>query len=107
MPNAFGPYPYQNPQHPLLHSGSVTFTISREIDLGIGHDNFIVAPTLMADTAAEVNVAPQITWERVAGKPGVFKLFAWKATAAGTTTLIAATAACTVSFVAIAGASVS
>lgn len=107
MPNAFGPFPYMNPQNNLLHSGLVTFTGSLEVDLGIKHDNFVPAISIVADTAAEANVSPNITWERVAGKPGVFKIFAWKATAAGTTTLIAATAACTVSFVAIAGASVS
>jgi len=99
--------PFMNTQFELLHSGQVTFTASREVDLGIKHDNFIPVLNLVGSTAAENNVAPNLSWQRVTGKPGVFKIFAWKATAAGTTTLIAATAACTVSFVAVAGASVS
>lgn len=108
MSNTFSPFPYQSLQDPNLHSGvvAVPSTGSLLVDLGIGHANFTPVVTLQGGTAAIANNAPAVTWA-YGTKPGTFTIFTWKATDAGTTTLIAATVAVNVSFVAVAGSSVS
>lgn len=98
------PYPYQSRQHPLLHLGEVTFTGSVTVDLGIGHNNYHVVPVLQGGLAAQ-NIAPGISVTKLTGvNAGKFTITAGKSTGAGDTTIIAATSACTVSFLAIAGA---
>lgn len=98
--NNFSPKPYQNLSNELLHSGVVAVTGSLEVDLGLGHANFVVHPSLYSGLATDANKAAAVSWAHVTGKPGVFKIFAWKATGAGDTTLIAATAAVNISFLA-------
>lgn len=106
MPTASRPVQkWASPQHPLLHRGEVTFTGSTTVDLGIGHNNYKVALSLVGGLAAQ-NIAPHISWARTS-RPGVFQITAGKYTAAGDTTIIAATAACTVSFTVTVDASVS
>lgn len=102
--NLFNPRPFQSRQLEPLHSGIVSVTGSLQVDLGIGHNNFVPSLTLQGGSAATANLAPVLTWAYGA-TPGTFTIFAWKATAAGTTTLIAATAAVSVSFTAIADGS--
>jgi hypothetical protein len=92
-------------QDPNLHSGFVPVTGSRTIDLGIAHNNFVVSVSVKGGTAAIANNVSAVTWE-YGTNPGTFTIFAWKATAAGTTTLIAATVAANVSFTVIADSSV-
>jgi hypothetical protein len=103
--NTASPYPFQSLQHPLLHSGIVAVTGSLLVDLGINHNNFVPSVSVQGGTAAIANNAPDVTWA-YGTKPGTFTIFTWKATAAGTTTLIAATVAVNVSFVAIVDSSV-
>ena len=93
------PQRYVNNQHPLLHHGQVTFTGSTTVDLGIGHNNFEVALVVVGGLAAQ-NVAPVLSWSRGTRK-GTFVIQAGKFTGAADTTIIAATASCTVSFTAI------
>lgn len=102
--NIFSPRPWQSLQFELLHSGVVSVTGSFTVDLGLGHNNFVPQISLKGSTAANANAASVVTWEYGA-QPGTFTIFAWKATAAGTTTLIAATAAVNVSFTALADSS--
>lgn len=107
MPPAFPAQPYRDVNNANLHRGQVSVLISKEIDLGIGHNNFdVVGLSVKSALAADINLATQLTWQYVTGKPGAFRIFAWKPTNGTTTTLIAATAAVTVSFTAIAGSSV-
>lgn len=102
--NTFSPRPWASHHDPLLHSGIVSVTGSSVVDLGIGHNNFVPTVSLQGGTAAIANAASEQTW--VYGpQPGQFTIFTWKATAVGTTTLIAATAAVNVSFIAIADGS--
>ncbi len=103
--NLFSPRPWQSLQNELLHSGIVPVTGSLSVDLGIGHNNFVPSVSLNGSTAANANAASAVTWAYGA-TPGTFTIFTWKATAAGTTTLIAATAAVNVSFTVIADSSV-
>lgn len=102
--NTSSPHPWQSRQNELLHSGVVSVTGSFTVDLGIGHNNFVVSPGLKGSTAANANAASTVTWD-YGPLPGTFTLYTWKATAAGTTTLIAATAAVNVSFTATADGS--
>lgn len=103
--NTFSPQPYQSKSHPGLHSGIVAVTGTKVVDLGIGHSNFVPSVSLKASLAADANKAASVTWD-YGPTPGTFIIYCWKATAAGTTTLIAATAAVNVSFTAIAASSV-
>ena len=98
------PQPYQSRHNPLLHSGQVSFTGSTTVDLGLGHNNFQVEPKLVGGLT-EQNIAPQLSWD-YGDDPGTFVITAGKFTASGDNTIIAATAECTVSFIAVAGASV-
>lgn len=102
--NNFSPRPWQSMQDANWHSGFVPVTGSVVIDLGLGHNNFVPQVSLKGSTAANANLASVVTWEYGA-QPGTFTIFAWKATAAGTTTLIAATVAVNVSFIALADSS--
>jgi len=95
--NTFSPHPWESRQHPGIHSGIVPVVGSAVVDLGIGHNNFVPVVSLQASLAADANKAASVTWG-FGPQPGQFTIFAWKATAAGTTTLIAATAAVNVSF---------
>ena len=99
--NASSPRPWQSLQNELFHSGVVPVTGSLLIDLGIGHSNFVPSVALNGSTAANANAASVVTWA-YGTQPGTFTIFTWKATAAGTTTPIAATAAVNVSFTVIA-----
>lgn len=103
--NTSSPRPYQNRHNPLLHSGIESVTGTKTIDLGIGHNNFVFAATLKSSLAADANKASAVSWD-YGPQPGQVTISCWKATAAGTTTLIAATAAVNVSFTAIADSSV-
>jgi hypothetical protein len=105
--NTTAPHPYQSRQNELLHSGIVTIPAAGSllVDLGIGHNNFVPSIVQQASLAADVNKAAKISWA-YGTRPGTFTIYAWKATAAGTTTLIAATAAVVVSFTVIADSSV-
>ncbi len=102
--NLFSPQPWRSRQDGNLHSGIVAVTGSLLVDLGIGHANFVPTVALNGSTAGNANAASAVTWAYGA-TPGTFTIFTWKATAAGTTTLIAATAAVNVSFTAIADSS--
>lgn len=102
--NTSSPRPWQSRQDGNFHSGIVSVTGSLLVDLGIGHANFVPVVSVEGSTAAIANAAPDVTWE-YGTVPGTFTIFTWKATAAGTTTLIAATAAVNVSFIAIADGS--
>lgn len=95
---------YQDPNHPLLHRGVVSVTGTKDVDLGVGHVNFIVMPCVKGAIANLAN-APAIAWDHVANQPGVFRITVGKPTAAGDTTVIAATVAVDVSFVALVNAS--
>jgi len=88
-----------------FHRGAVSVTGTKVVDLGIGHNNFNVHLDLLSNLAADANAASNISWNYHPTIKGAFVISAWKATAAGTTTLIAATAAVNISFIAIAGAS--
>ncbi len=103
--NTTSPHPYQSKYNELLHSGIVSVTGTKVIDLGIGHNNFVPSVSLQASLAADANKASFVTWA-YGSVPGTFVIYAWKATAAATTTLIAATLAVNVSFTAIADSSV-
>lgn len=102
--NTFSPRPWENRQHPGLHSGVVSVTGALVVDLGIGHNNFVPVVSVRGATAAIANAASDVTWE-YGPQLGQFTISTWKATAAGTTTLIAATAAVNVSFFALADSS--
>ena len=102
------PFPYLSPSNPILHSGAVSVTGSLTVDLGLGHNNFTPALSLMTSLAAAANDASHLSWA-YGSKLGTFVIYAWKVTtagAAGNPDLIAATTAVTVSFTALAGASV-
>jgi hypothetical protein len=103
--NSFSPRPYQNKSEELLHSGIVAVTGSAVVDLGIGHNNFVPSLDLNAALAAGANNASTLSWAH-GPQLGQFTIYAWKATAAGVTTLIAATVAVNVSFTVIADSSV-
>lgn len=103
--NNQSPFPFQSLQNGLFHSGIVSVTGTALVDLGIGHNNFVPQLEQQASLAADVNKSPNITWA-YGTKPGTFLISCWKATAAGTTTLIAATAAVNVSFLVLADSSV-
>lgn len=101
------PFPYQDKTMPQIHRGTdISVTGSITIDLKIGHNNFIVDPQVQTSLAGDVNAVSDLTWDYHPTIKGAFVLSAWKATAAGTTTLIAATAAVRCSFIAIVAASV-
>lgn len=102
--NTFSPRPWQSKHDPLLHTGIVSVTGSLVVDLGIGHNNFVPVVSLQASTAGGANAASEQSWA-YGPQPGQFTIYTWKATAAGTTTLIAATAAANVSFIAVADGS--
>lgn len=100
--NTSSPRPWQSLQEGNLHSGIVAVTGSFTVDLGLGHSNFV--PTVAFEGSTAPNNASALNWE-YGSVPGTFTIFTWKATAAGTTTLIAATVAVNVSFTAIADGS--
>ena len=102
--NTSSPQPWASLQLPGLHSGIIPVTGTAVVDLGIGHNNFVPSVAVKGGTAAIANAAPDVTWE-YGPQAGQFTISTWKATAAGTTTLIAATVAVNVSFVAIADGS--
>lgn len=99
------PQKYISPHHPILHRGEVTFTGSTVIDLGLGHNNYQVVLQLQGGLAAQ-NIAPCLSYTKSTARPGSFTITAGKHTSTTDNTLIAATAACTVSFTATADASV-
>lgn len=103
--NTFSPRPWASKHDPNLHSGIVSVTGTAVVDLGIGHNNFVPQINLQASLAADANKASSISWS-YGPQAGQFTISAWKATAAGTTTLIAATAAVNISFHAIVDSSV-
>lgn len=103
--NTASPKPYQSLQDELTHFGSVSVTGTALIDLGIGHNNFVVIPMLQSVLATDVNAASDITWN-YGTRPGTFVIACWKATSSSVNTLIASTAAVNVSFYARAGSSV-
>ncbi len=103
--NNFSPFPFRSVQDPNLHSGEVTVTGTLTVDLGIGHNNFVVAPVLKSIVAATVNAASEVTWD-YGSKLGTFTIACWKTTNSSTNTLIAATAAVVVSFTATVDSSV-
>ena len=103
--NTFSPRPYQCLGEGNLHSGIESVTGSKVIDLGIGHNNFVPTVAIQGSTATIANNASDVTWA-YGPNAGQFTIYTWKATAAGTTTLIAATAAVNVSFTVIADSSV-
>ena len=103
--NTFSPRPWQSLQDTNLHSGILTVTGSQLVDLGIGHNNFVPVVTLQASAAAGANAAATITWA-YGPLPGQFVIYAWKVTSTTNPTLIAATAAVSVSFTATADSSV-
>lgn len=102
--NTSSPYPFQSLQDGNTHSGVVSVTGTATVDLGIGHNNFIVVPILKSNLAADVNAASEVTWN-YGTKPGTFVISCWKNTSSSVTTLIASTAAVNVSFVAYADGS--
>jgi len=98
--NLFSPFPHASGQDPSLHSGVVSVTGSAEVNLGIGHNNFIPSLSLATPLAAAANDASHLSWA-YGSTLGTFVIYAWKVTtagAAGNPDLIAATAAVTVSF---------
>ncbi len=95
--NTSSPRPWQSLQDANQHSGIVSVIGSLLVDLGLDHSNFVPTVSLNGSTAANANAASVVTWD-YGTKVGTFTIFTWKATAAGTTTLIAATAAVNVSF---------
>ena len=103
--NTASPYPFQSLHDPLLHTGVVSVTGSLTVDLGIGHNNFVVQPCLKSNLAADANAGVDVTWN-YGTKLGTFVLTTWKSTSSSVTTLIAATSAVNVSFIAIADSSV-
>jgi hypothetical protein len=107
MSSAFPAQPYRDRDNIGTHRGVVSVTGSLTVNLGIGHNNFTVdALNVKSNLAADVNAASVLSWDYHPTLKGAFVISAWKATAAGTTTLIAATAPVNVSFIAQAGASV-
>lgn len=103
------PFPaqqFRDVENANFHRGVVSVTGTKIVDLGIGHTNFNVHLDLLSTLAADANAASNISWNYHPTIKGAFVITTWKATAVGTTTLIAATAAVNVSFIAIAGASV-
>jgi hypothetical protein len=91
--------PYQNPNFPGLHDGVVAVTGSLTVDLGIGHDTYNVIAVI---NGALADIAPaHIIAVKKSTKKGAFTIQVGKATAAGTTTVIAATAAVNISFYAV------
>jgi len=74
------PWPYQNPQHPLIHMGTVAVTGSLTVDLGIRHNNFIVMLKLNSAAAADTAANLQLAWEYAqtisptTGVPGQFTI---------------------------------
>lgn len=107
MPPAFPGQLYRDINNPNFHRGEIAVTGVKDVDLGIGHNNFTVIGLMVKTSlAADANIASVVTWTYHPTLKGVIRISTWKATAAGTTTLIAATAAVTVAFAAIAGASV-
>jgi hypothetical protein len=89
MPVSTSPFPYLSPQSPLLHSGiiEVTGTLA-VVDLGLGHNGFV--PTVSMNKAV----------------PGAGDFVAWtRGTKLGTFN-IHTSGTMSISFTAIAGASV-
>ena len=102
--NTFSPRPYQSPSNPGFHRGIVTVSSgSATVDLGIGHNNFIVSPSFKGDQG-DLEVSPNIAWA-YGTKPGTFVLAVSKLDIAGTDT-DPATVDIDVAFIAIADASV-
>lgn len=103
------PLPYQSHYDPQVHvspAGGISVTGTKVVDLGLKHNNFTVTLNLLSAAAGDANAASAMSWAYHPTIKGAFVISTWKATAAGTTTLIAATAAVNVSFVAYAEASV-
>lgn len=98
------PLPYQSPVDPNCHRGVVSVTGSKTVDLGLGHNNFYVVLNLKGGLTDQ-NKAPVLSWA-YGTKKGTFTIQAGKFTAAGDTTIIAATSAVDVQFNVEAGASV-
>lgn len=89
---------YRRPGAIGEHYGIVTVTGSLEVDLGIGHNNYIVELTLMGAISA-IATDPLFAWDYHATKKGVFVITVGKFdTAFGP--LILATTAKNFSFVA-------
>lgn len=44
--NQFSPRPYASGQDPNLHSGIVPVTGAASIDLGLGHNKFVMSPSI-------------------------------------------------------------
>lgn len=103
--NKASPFPWRSLQDPNLHSGVVSVIGTKTVELGIGHNQFVAHVMVKSALAADANAAPVVTWE-FGSKPGTFVIACWKPTAAGTTTLITATAAVNVSFLVIVDSSV-
>lgn len=99
--NTSSPFPYIDPSLNVVHRGIVAVTGSLEVDLGIGHNNFVVQPCIKGSIT---DLAPGdiIAWD-YGSKPGSFIIQVGKYNAGS---WIAATAAVNVSFVAVADASV-
>jgi hypothetical protein len=103
--NSSSPRPYQSLQLEPLHTGVVQVTGTAVVDLGIGHNQFVVQLDQVASLAADVNKSPGITWS-YGPRLGQFTISAWKATSTTNPTLIAATALVNVAFIAIVDSSV-
>lgn len=98
------PLPFQSHFDPQVHLGTVTVTGTATVDLGLNHNNFTVVPSIkggITDLAPAISVA----WN-YGTKKGTFVITVGKATAAGTTTVIAATVAVAISFLAYAEAAI-
>ena len=103
-PNNSSPQPWASLQQPQFHSGVVAVTGSQIVNLGIGHNNFVVDLTQQASTAALANDAPIMTWA-YGTQLGTFIIYTWKHTSTSNPTLIAATVAVNVAFLALADGS--
>jgi len=92
------PKPFQSHQDANIHLGEVTVTGTATVDLGINHNNFKVIPSIRGGLTS---LAPAhiVAWD-YGTKKGTFVITVGKATNASTTTVIAATAAVVISFIA-------
>ena len=59
--NLFSPRPYGSAQDPNLQSGVVPVTGSTTIDLGLGHNNFVVSPHILG-VAADGTAQAAVIW---------------------------------------------
>lgn len=91
------PQAFLSPHHPLLHSGIVEVTGEITIDLGIGHNNFVVAPCVVGGVT-EIGINNGVAWT-YGTRLGTFVI---TLTDDGSLS----SAAGTVSFIAIAGSSI-